>query len=130
MSLGILHKFEQTGKMRNKKRIKPYLKKIEKFWLKHPELRFTQVLVNLDIIPNFPGMWYYKEDELESSNNHSLQGKKGKHTLWFSGDKPEDNSALPLNDTSGTSCANCGQLPEYHELNPCKEFKSSDKEGK
>lgn len=50
--------------MRDKERIKPYLKKIEEFWLENPDLRFTQILVNLKIIPNFHGMWYYKEDEL------------------------------------------------------------------
>ncbi len=59
--------------MRDKKRIKPYLKKIEEFWLKNPDLRFTQVLVNMDIIPNFPGMWYYKEDEIESLNKEKKQ---------------------------------------------------------
>lgn len=32
------------------------------FWEDHPYLRLTQVLVNLEIIPNFPGAWYYKED--------------------------------------------------------------------
>lgn len=54
--------------MRNKERIKPYLKQIEKFWLENPDLRFTQVLVNMNIIPNFPGMWYYKEDNIETES--------------------------------------------------------------
>ena len=48
--------------MRNKNRIKPFLEKIEKYWMKNPDLRFTQVIVSMEIIPNFPGMWYYKED--------------------------------------------------------------------
>lgn len=35
------------------------------FWLKNPDLRFSQVLVNLGIIPNIPGTWYYiEEDEI------------------------------------------------------------------
>ena len=52
--------------MRNLDRIKPYLEKIEKFWKEHPDLRFTQVLVNMNIIPNFPGSWYYKEDTIDA----------------------------------------------------------------
>lgn len=35
---------------------------IEEFWLKNPDLRLTQVFVNLDIIPNIEGFWYYKEE--------------------------------------------------------------------
>lgn len=35
---------------------------IEKYWLNNPDLRLTQVLINLDIIPNFPGSWYYIEE--------------------------------------------------------------------
>ena len=50
--------------MRDKERIEPYLKRIEEYWLEFPDLRFTQVLVNMNIIPNFPGNWYYKEDEV------------------------------------------------------------------
>lgn len=37
-------------------------KEIEEFWLDNPDLRLTQVFVNLGIIPNFPGFWYYKEE--------------------------------------------------------------------
>src|SRR6056297_2577767 len=47
----IKHKYEK-----NKEEIK-------KFWLNNPDLRFSQVLVTLDIIPNIPGSWYYKEED-------------------------------------------------------------------
>ena len=30
--------------MRNPKRIKPFLKKIEKLWLQHPDYRFGQII--------------------------------------------------------------------------------------
>ena len=41
------------------------LEKIENFWLENPDLRFSQVLVGLGIIPNIPGFWYYiEEDEI------------------------------------------------------------------
>lgn len=35
---------------------------LEDYWLKNPDLRLTQVLVNLNIIPNAPGVWYYIEE--------------------------------------------------------------------
>jgi len=35
---------------------------LKKVWLDNPDWRFTQLLVNTGIIPNFPGMWYYTED--------------------------------------------------------------------
>lgn len=37
--------------------------KIEKFWLSNPDLRFSQVLINLGIIPNVSGFWYYMEED-------------------------------------------------------------------
>lgn len=36
---------------------------VEKFWLENPDLRFSQVLVILGIIPNIPGFWYYMEED-------------------------------------------------------------------
>jgi len=42
--------------------IKPDYDELEKFWLENPDLRFTQLCVNTGLIPNIPGMWYYKED--------------------------------------------------------------------
>lgn len=35
---------------------------IKEFWLENPDLRYSQVLVGLRIIPNVPGFWYYKEE--------------------------------------------------------------------
>lgn len=35
---------------------------IKETWKKYPDLRFTQVLVNMLMIPNEPGTWYYMED--------------------------------------------------------------------
>lgn len=47
--------------MRSKERIRPTLKIIESFWEKNPDLRLTQVLVVLWIVPNSPWRWFYKE---------------------------------------------------------------------
>lgn len=36
--------------------------KLKKFWEENPDLRLTQVLVNMNYIPNAPGLWYYTEE--------------------------------------------------------------------
>ena len=36
---------------------------IKEAWSKYPDLRFTQVLINMLMIPNEPGAWYYMEDD-------------------------------------------------------------------
>jgi len=35
---------------------------IQDYWNENYDERFSQVLVNLGIIPNIPGLWYYKEE--------------------------------------------------------------------
>lgn len=42
--------------------VKNNLESIKEFWLSNPDLRLTQVLVNLGICPNIPGHWYYTEE--------------------------------------------------------------------
>lgn len=42
--------------------IKNHLSDIQYFWMDNQDLRLTQVLVNLGIIPNKPGVWYYTEE--------------------------------------------------------------------
>jgi len=65
--------------MRDPKRIKRILELIEKYWNEHTDLRLTQVLVNTKTIPNFPGHWYYLEDDevekLFASAVNSEQGE-------------------------------------------------------
>lgn len=38
------------------------IKTIKEFWEFKSDLRFSQVLVSLGIIPNIPGFWYYIEE--------------------------------------------------------------------
>lgn len=38
------------------------IKHIRKYWKKNSDLRISQVLVNLNIIPNIQGLWYYMEE--------------------------------------------------------------------
>ncbi len=68
--------------MRKKERIRPTLKIIESFWEKNPDLRFTQVLVWLNIIPNMPWMWFYKEDHDLFEWQEYIQDRDC--TLWWS----------------------------------------------
>lgn len=35
---------------------------IKVFWKENPDLRYSQVLVNMGIMPNYPGFWYYLEE--------------------------------------------------------------------
>lgn len=52
---------------------------IKNFWLKNPDLRFSQVLINLGIIPNIPGFWYYiEEDEILEK----LEIEPREYLLW------------------------------------------------
>ena len=62
--------------MRDPKRIKRILELIERYWDKNPDMRLTQVLVNNHIIPNFPGHWYYLEDDKVEDALSELQEKK------------------------------------------------------
>jgi len=43
--------------MRDKKRIKPFLKYIEQEWLKEPDARFGQLLINLGIVKDDFQTW-------------------------------------------------------------------------
>lgn len=49
--------------MRDPKRIDDILHELRRVWTQHPDWRLTQLLVNLSIVPNTPGYWYYWEDD-------------------------------------------------------------------
>jgi hypothetical protein len=36
---------------------------ITNFWTENPDLRFSQVLVNLGLLENYEGFWYYMEED-------------------------------------------------------------------
>jgi len=74
------------------------IKKIETVWRKNPDWRFTQLLVNTNIIPNVPGLWYYKEDSDHFPNNKAdlyFWGTYGKN-----GDEPYNKIAIKDMSTS------------------------------
>ena len=62
--------------MRNKNRIKPFLNKLEKLWLKYPDLRFGQILHALRIKMNKDDTFYLEEDEWTRVINKLLEYKK------------------------------------------------------
>lgn len=47
---------------RNELILKYLFTNIREYWKNYPDLRFTQVLVNLNFIPYLPGFWYYAEE--------------------------------------------------------------------
>jgi len=47
----------------NIKIIKSQYGTIEIFWKENPDWRFSQVLINTGLLPNYVGFWYYIEDE-------------------------------------------------------------------
>lgn len=38
------------------------LEDIKKFWMENPDLRLFQVLINIGLLPNTPGFYYYEEE--------------------------------------------------------------------
>ena len=50
--------------MRDKKRIKPTLKVIEKIWEANPYLRLMQLLCNCFSVPSPPNEYYCEDDDL------------------------------------------------------------------
>jgi hypothetical protein len=53
---------EEMYKEKYVKDIKKNLSLVKEFWNEHYDLRFSQVLVNMGIVPNYPGYWYYMEE--------------------------------------------------------------------
>lgn len=45
-----------------KKSVKKIVLQLSKTWNNHPDWRLSQLLVNLGLYPNYPGLWYYMED--------------------------------------------------------------------
>lgn len=64
---------------------------IIQYWLDNPNLRFSQVLINMGYIPNIPGMWYYE------SNNDILvkQGCKPRNVILWGNVFDKKGNRLP-----------------------------------
>ena len=64
---------------------------IKEEWLFMPDLRFSQMLVNLGYVPNIPGAWYYyEEDEILN-----LQGYKPREYIYWGNIYDKDKNKLP-----------------------------------
>lgn len=40
-----------------------FKEQIREDWKRSPDLRFSQMLVNSWLLPNYEGLWYYREEE-------------------------------------------------------------------
>jgi len=60
--IGLLWEMDGDEKTEYTKRLNEKFDEMVEYWMKNPDLRVTQVLVNMGIIPNKQGFWYYKED--------------------------------------------------------------------
>lgn len=65
-----------------------HYKEFSKLWIENPDLRLTQVLVNAGISSNFPGLWYFFEDEEIIVNTNILQPRD----IYFWGQQYDKNS--------------------------------------
>jgi uncharacterized protein YihD (DUF1040 family) len=63
--------------MRDKKRIKRILKIVEKYWNTYPDLRFTQMLINLGVAKDDFAFWSAEDDIVEEGLNLWLKKQKG-----------------------------------------------------
>lgn len=64
--------------MRDKKRIKPFMEKVQKFWESNPDLRFGQIIYilaeSLDYVPR--DIFFPEEEEWERAIKKSTMNQK------------------------------------------------------
>lgn len=76
--------------------------KIEKFWKSYPDFRLTQVLVSLEIVPNFPGSWFYVEEDEYMINNKMLKPEEIYFWGTYGKDGKDSLKIIALNDMEGS----------------------------
>lgn len=55
--------------MRDPKRIDKILDRIKDIWHRHPDMRFGQLLINLQVVPDGP-VWHQEDDKVEALLAH------------------------------------------------------------
>lgn len=64
---------------------------VKKLWIKNPDLRLTQALINVGVMPNFPGFYYYIEDEQLMIDTGLLEARD---ILFWGQNYDKDNNRL------------------------------------
>lgn len=64
---------------------------IKKYWEENHDLRFSQVLVNLGVIQNYPGNWYY----MEENEILEILGFEPRDYLFWGANFDKDMNKLP-----------------------------------
>jgi len=63
--------------MREKARIKRILKLIEDYWLKHEDMRFGQLIINMGIADDSNRVWQREDWDLEEDLINDLKKENG-----------------------------------------------------
>lgn len=56
-----------------------HIEDIRNYWKLNPDLRFSQVMISMGIIPDIPGMWFYVEED-EILNKLGIPARE--YLLW------------------------------------------------
>ena len=63
----------------------------QNFWVDNTDLRLPQVLINMGIMPNYPGFYYHKEDEDSIISSGILEARD---LLFWGNNYDKDNNLL------------------------------------
>jgi len=92
------------------------IEEIKEFWLKNPDLRFSQVLINLKMLPNIPGFWYY----LEENDILEKLGKEPREYLLWGQNYDKDMNLLPETIFKPIKNLNIGHIKAILKGDWCK----------
>ena len=93
------------------------------FWANNTDLRLPQVLINIGIMPNYPGFYYHKEDEESMISSRILEAKD---ILFWGNNYDKDNNLLPETRWVRVDEMNTGHLEAIVDLYEAKKMRVSE----